>query len=248
MTPNPPPTPLVPRLLAIFLLLGGGGLLGIILGGLFVKWLMPRSGMGWDQLADLLGGWMVGGLLGLAVGLALFLRLPQRSRLWAGAGLVGVSLIMVGGLILTRPPSAEPEAVVREKAFQPWFRVKFSTNHSEAVLREATEARRPLPFIEAELFTAKPSLSYVDWEFQNALLTPSREDLARLLPLVEAAGREATAEICRTPREDDLTVTLIVRMEGAAYRGTVEADCLADRPAMVALAEALEALARAGTP
>ena len=238
-----PATPSHHKLLAILLLVISGGFLGMTLGGLYVKWFVPKTGMGWDQLADLLGGLMVGGLLGITAGIGLFLFLPQRRRLVAGAAMAVGSILIVIGLVLTRPPATDAsEPVIRETAFSPWYRVKFRTNHNDAVLRAASIDQRPLPFIEAELSTAGPSATYVGWDFETVEGTPSREDLEALLPLVQAAGLEATEEICRTPNEADLTVTLLITLDGVSYRGTVQADCLADRPAMVALAESLEIL------
>ena len=53
-----------------------GGLLGI----LYVKLFVPAKEMGWDGIADMLGGLMVGGAIGLFAGIYLAWKLPLRKQ------------------------------------------------------------------------------------------------------------------------------------------------------------------------
>jgi len=48
--------------LSVAALISCAVLAGAMLGGLYVKLFVPKTGMGWDQMADALGGLMVGGL------------------------------------------------------------------------------------------------------------------------------------------------------------------------------------------
>lgn len=84
-----------------------GGVLGIV----FVKLFVPRRGMGWDQMADALGGLMVGALIGLILGIALAIRLTPRRQFVA----VGVAVAVFGAcwlyLYLTRGASRTASAV-----------------------------------------------------------------------------------------------------------------------------------------
>ena len=60
--------------------------------------------MGWDQLADTLGGMMLGGGLGLVAGAVLWRGLDRRGRLWGIA--LGVLLLAVLLSYLSGPPRA----------------------------------------------------------------------------------------------------------------------------------------------
>lgn len=71
------------------------GIGGALLGALYVRLFVPRTGMGWDQLADALGGFMLGGLLGLALGAVGAVRFEPRSRWLATALAVAVAMASV---------------------------------------------------------------------------------------------------------------------------------------------------------
>lgn len=65
---------------AIFLLLALV-LFGLFFGALVATRIFPTSRMGWDQLADFLGGAMLGGIAGLVAALALIARIAPRARM-----------------------------------------------------------------------------------------------------------------------------------------------------------------------
>ncbi|MEM7049494.1 MAG: hypothetical protein AAF604_07545 [Acidobacteriota bacterium] len=96
------------QVLSALVLVPLGGLFGMLVGGLFVRLFVPRRGMGWDQLADFLGGVMVGGLVGLVLALVLCFYLTARSRWWtAGALLLAGALIVLTLRVLSPAPEAE---------------------------------------------------------------------------------------------------------------------------------------------
>jgi hypothetical protein len=219
---------------------------GALLGGLYVRLFVPKTGMGWDQLADALGGLMLGGLLGFAVGVALCFFLKARRRWWVAVALCGLSVLLMAGLWALRPPRPASEPVVREEPFRPWFRAKIRVGHSEDILRAVEPGAEPIPFTEAEVSTGLPELVRVGWgpELARCKAEPTREELHRLLPLVTAAAEESKAGACRTERDGDLGVVVGITLDGERSSARVEADCLPQRPALVALAAAMEEVAR----
>ncbi len=100
-------------------LLGSTTLVGTALGSLWVKLFVPRKAMGWDGIADALGGLMLGGLVGLLAGVILAVLLSRRAQV---VGIV-VGLVVTGGVFAglaatapkreaansSPPPAAEPE-------------------------------------------------------------------------------------------------------------------------------------------
>lgn len=92
---------------------------------------------------------MLGGLLGLAAGAVLSVRLGIRARLLAAAVLVGIAAAVSAGLALTRPERPPSQPVVRERAFEPWFRASIRVGHSEDILRAVQQGDEPVPFTEA---------------------------------------------------------------------------------------------------
>lgn len=96
----------------------GGTLLGAAVGVLIVK-ARPRSGMGWDQIADGLGALALGGLLGCLAFGTLSAFLSRRRAL-----VFGVVLLVLGPVLLVlaaRAPSRPaPEQAVRAP-FEPTF-------------------------------------------------------------------------------------------------------------------------------
>ena len=89
--------------LSAALLLAALPLLGGLSGGLVVTRLIGTSGMGWDQLADTLGGVLAGGALGLVAGIVGVLRLSSSRRFWLAVGAVIGCLGVVAYLQATRP-------------------------------------------------------------------------------------------------------------------------------------------------
>ncbi len=232
--------------LAAILLVGFAGLSGALLGGLFVRFFVPQTGMGWDRLADALGGLMVGGLLGIVAGAVLAALLSARRRMQAAAGFAALAVATFVVLAVTAPERPQPSApVVREEPFRPFFVAKVGIGNSDAILLAVPEADRPFAFTEMEVRSGGPSLERVGWgpDLARCRAEPSRDDLAVLLPAVEAAAAEATGTICRTPREDDLNLTFYASIDGERKSATVQGDCLAERPAMAELARALGDLA-----
>ncbi len=73
---------------------------GALGGGLFVRLFVPKTGMGWDQLADMLGGLMLGALIGLTTGALLSWSLPAPRRWLATGGMVLLTGLLLLGLRL----------------------------------------------------------------------------------------------------------------------------------------------------
>jgi len=80
---------------------------GALLGTLFVVLFVPKTGMGWDQIADALGGLMVGGLLGVIAGIVLAVVLDVRGKLIAAVACALIAAATIGGLSVSR--SERPE-------------------------------------------------------------------------------------------------------------------------------------------
>ena len=72
---------------------------GALLGLLFVALFVPKTGMGWDQMADALGGLMVGGVLGVVVGIVLAVALDVRRKLIAAGVCILIAGLAIGALI-----------------------------------------------------------------------------------------------------------------------------------------------------
>ena len=244
-TPGKASRPSFLGVVSTLLVLVLGGVSGALLGGLFVRLFVPKTGMGWDQIADALGGLMLGGLLGLVAGGVLVFFLDVRRRFMTTVALLVISTIIIIGLALLHEPAPSAEPVVREKPFAPWFRASIRVGHSERILLGIKPSSEPVPFTEAGVWTAVPELEHTGWgpDLRRCKAEPSRDDLNRLLPLVTAAAKEASAGRCRTPREDDLIVGIAINLDGEKSSASVEGDCLAQRPAMVALTTALDELA-----
>jgi hypothetical protein len=73
------------RLIAALFLLLACALLGAAIGLMSVRLFLPEPTMGWDGIADALGGMMVGGGLGLLTGAYLAGGLSVRARWWSAA-------------------------------------------------------------------------------------------------------------------------------------------------------------------
>lgn len=95
-------------------------ILGAAAGGIVA----PRigsSGMGWDQIADALGGVMVGGVFGLAIALLVIRRIsePGLARAARLVGLVVIGLLVVMTLRIRTIQRAAREAAAAEAARLP---------------------------------------------------------------------------------------------------------------------------------
>lgn len=93
------------------------GVFGAAVGLLGGRLLSTPTGMGWDTLADTLGGMMVGGVLGLGAGLYLAIGLSVRARWWSAIVAVALGFGVLYALALTAPqrqaqqsPNAERRA------------------------------------------------------------------------------------------------------------------------------------------
>ena len=106
------------RLPAVGLSALGGCAFGAAIGVLVLK-SRPRSGMGWDQIADGLGALALGGMVGLVVFLLLALRLDGARALTLGAVtvIVGPLLLVVAARIPGRPAPTAPEVLPFEPTF-----------------------------------------------------------------------------------------------------------------------------------
>jgi hypothetical protein len=72
-----------------------GVIFGFVSGGFLGARVFGGGGMGWDQLADALGGMMLGVLFSFVLLLMLVRRLTLRQRfLWAAAFLAGSALLV----------------------------------------------------------------------------------------------------------------------------------------------------------
>jgi hypothetical protein len=76
---------------------------GFIFGAMVATRIMTTSGMGFDQLADALGGMMIGSLGGLVVGIVLMRRLTPASKLVVGLLAIAVT---VGTILYLRATPA----------------------------------------------------------------------------------------------------------------------------------------------
>ena len=218
-------------------------LVGAALGMVYVRLFVPRKAMGWDGLADALGGMMLGGLAGVVLGLALIALVPVRTQLVSIALAVAIAVLAVTGLAATAPKREESPPVTIEKAFQPFFRIGLRINHTEEILSAVEPGERPFPFTELKLRTSKPELIHVGWgpEFERCVAAPSRPDLEALIPPLEAAIA-AAGEYCQTP-EDDLKVSFNWSLgENKGGQG-MHAGCLEEMPELRELVEAVGALA-----
>ena len=85
--------------------------LGFIAGGLVATRIIGSSGMGWDQIADALGGVVVGSALGIAAWIVAVRLLGSAGRLWlTGAAVVGC--IGASIYLQSTPPRTRPGRVV----------------------------------------------------------------------------------------------------------------------------------------
>jgi hypothetical protein len=76
---------------------------GVLTGGLVATRVIGTSGMGWDRLADTLGGVLAGGALGLVAGIVGVLKVGSSGRFWlAGSAVVGC-LGAAAYLLATQP-------------------------------------------------------------------------------------------------------------------------------------------------
>ena len=83
---------------------------GFVVGVAVATRLLSTSGMGWDQLADALGGGLAGGVLGLVAGALSVRRASRRLRLiLALAFLVAAALCLV--LLRTTSPRTQARAL-----------------------------------------------------------------------------------------------------------------------------------------
>lgn len=94
---------------------------GLLIGGFVAARIGPKSGMGWDQLADTLGGAMLGVLGAWVVGAVLIQLLTPRKRfvvaLVATASIV--VLIVVLRILRPLPPAAETPPVPKREVTAP---------------------------------------------------------------------------------------------------------------------------------
>jgi hypothetical protein len=219
--------------------------LGAALGGLWVRLFVRQKQMGWDAIADALGGLMVGTLVGLVAGAVLAAFLSMRGR-FVGSAVASIAAVGVFlALAATRPPRQFSQPVTPpKKAFAPPFSAAVRVSHTEEILRAVPPGREPIPFSEGKVWTVGPEVIRVGWgpDLTYCAATPSEKDLQAMVPVVRRAILEA-GPICRTPREGDLTLSFALRLEEERVSASLEADCLAERPALGELVDAIANLA-----
>jgi len=233
-------------LLTNVLFLFTGTVCGAALGGLFVKLFVPRAAMGWDGIANALGGLMIGALIGFAISVLLIFRLSLRRRLQVISIETAFVLAVIIGVRLTRESRPEPVPIVRQQSFKPVYRLRINVGHSEDVLRAVKPGEEPIPFTLLKLWTAIPELEHTGWgpDFPYCKVEPSREDLGLLVPLVEAASEESRAGSCLTPQTDDLGVSFNIMLNGEKTGASIQEGCFSERPQLLALTEAVAGLAQ----
>ena len=88
---------------------------GAAFGILWVRLFIPRKAMGWDNLADFLGGMMVGALLGLVVGAVMVFLFSIRTQ-WMSIGIaVVVAILIFASLALTAPDNKSSMLLIAKK-------------------------------------------------------------------------------------------------------------------------------------
>ncbi|MEM7343946.1 MAG: hypothetical protein AAF485_06860 [Chloroflexota bacterium] len=231
------------RIIAGLAVLVSNVIAGVALALLWVRLFVPPKAMGWDGLADFLGGIMVGTLLGVVVSVVIIALLSIRVQwIWSGIAVV-IGGLTFAGLVMTAPQREVSSEPVFKEPFRPAFVVRMKISQSQEILTTVPSDEQPLPFVEAEVWTGKPELIRVGWgpDFKRCVAAPSDDDLATLLPLVEAVIATAGPN-CRTP-EDDLSLSLRWNLENNPGTQALDAGCLPDQPEFVALTDAIGTLA-----
>ena len=95
--------PLVVRLMTGLYFVVTTTLLGLLVGGFFGKVFGSKSAMGWDQLADFLGGVMLGGVIALAVSSVVVGRLQPRRRMIVGTAFLLMIVAVIVALRVALP-------------------------------------------------------------------------------------------------------------------------------------------------
>ena len=150
------------RAITGLVLLAANLIVGAALGLLWVR-LFVDIDMGFGGVADALGGIMVGALLGLVVSaLMVFLMSVRVQWVWIGITVV-VAGLTFAGLAFTAPKrEVSSEPILKEK-FRPAFVVRMNVSQSQEILAAVPPGERPVPFVEAEVWTSRPELIRV-WE------------------------------------------------------------------------------------
>ena len=89
-----------------FIFVACSGVFGALLGGTYVRFLMPRAADGWTGIARGLGGLMTGGLIAVVVGIFLAVPLARRGMralALATAATVSATAVLALVLYLARP-------------------------------------------------------------------------------------------------------------------------------------------------
>jgi len=84
----------------VFLCIVAGALIGRL----------DSSGMGWDQLASILGGMMIGGIAGLLAGVVLSLNMSMKSLVRGSIGCLTIAVLSWGALALWSQSNAADDA------------------------------------------------------------------------------------------------------------------------------------------
>lgn len=237
-TVNPPqPFGRLARFLAGVALTLACAVLGISLGLLWVKLTVSARSMGWDAIADMLGGIVVGGALGLLAGAWLSAGLSAQARWWsAGAGTL-LSGLLLAILAWSAPPPKTPPGPAAKWSFEPHFRIGLRISHTRQALSAVPANERPWPFVEASIVSSKPELVLTGWgpQFQRCKAKPTEADLRLVIPLLQQLVG-ASGDYCRTP-EEDLALSANWSLKGNRGNQGLHSGCLAQHPGLRALAD-----------
>ena len=85
---------------------------------LFVRLFLPESQMGFDAIADMLGGIMMGMLLGIISAIVFIVVLPLRKQWLAVGAYVVASIVAWFGMVLTAPEYEDPPVSSAQESTQ----------------------------------------------------------------------------------------------------------------------------------
>ena len=211
----------------------GGGM------GVMILKSRPRSGMGWDQIADALGALGLGGILGLVTFSVLSLRLEERRALGMGLAVLvlGPLLLVIAARLPGQPAPTAPVIV----PFEPTFVFQMYSRIA------AGEAGPPpgtgdFPFRELRVDARAWQLHSKGWGPATTRRYCSAElvsqDLQFLAPAVQEVFDQADESLQNCPAAGRATFSVTVEWAGET-RGAASfgLDCVEEGAPMVQLLE-----------
>ena len=202
------------RVLSGWALWGASGAAGSLVGGLVATRVLTTTDMGWDQLADALGGMMVGALAGAVVAGAGIAALDRGGRWLASVGALLVAAAALLGLRLLPPnvATARPATVVDVPPFEPALTLILFAESPEVWV----DAASPLGEAPWRRFEVRSENWSAFWEtygspFDGAAGRESGSSCAAsLLEVVPAAGDQRMLSDASRGRLDRLAEVLDV--------------------------------------